>query len=189
MKGFSMSGNSTKQLSFRISFCAIISAICVIFMFGALVPSLAYAVPAVAGILIWTICEQINIKWSFLAYAAVTLLSFMLIPEIEANFFLLSFFGYYPTLCEILKRINNRIVRYIVKLAIFNVSVVITYNILCIILSADKMLEGMESFGQYAVYVLWGMGLVAFILYDLFLDVAKDLYVRIIKNKLNKLMK
>ncbi len=184
-----MSGNSTKQLSFRISFCAIISAMCVILMFGALIPSLAYAVPAVAGILIWTICEQISIKWAFLSYATVTLLSFMLIPEIEANCFLLSFFGYYPTLCEILKRIKNKILRYVVKLAIFNVSIVITYNVLCIILSADKMLEGMESFGQYAVYVLWGMGLIAFVLYDLFLDVAKDLYVKIIKGKLNKLIK
>lgn len=184
-----MSNSSTNQLSFRISFCAIISAICVIFMFGALIPSLAYAVPAVAGILIWTICEQINIKWAFLSYAAVVLLSFMLIPEIEADFFLLSLFGYYPTLCEILKRIKNKIVRYVVKLLIFNVSVVITYNILCFILSADKMLEGMETFGQYAVYVLWGMGLVAFIIYDLFLGVAKDLYIKIIKPKLNRLVK
>lgn len=184
-----MSNNSAKQLSFRISFCAIISAISVIFMFGALIPSLAYAVPAVAGILLWTICEQVNIKWAFLSYIAVVLLSFMLIPEIEANCFLLSFFGYYPTLCELLKRIKNKILRYVVKLIVFNISVVITYNVLCIILSADKMLEGMESFGKYAVYVLWGAGLVAFILYDLFLDVAKDLYIKIIKPKLNKLTK
>lgn len=184
-----MSSNSAKQLSFKISFCAIISALCVILMFGALIPSLAYAVPAVAGILIWTISEQISIKWAFLSYVAVTLLSFMLVPEIEANCFLLSFFGYYPTLCEVLKRINNKILSYIIKLLIFNVSVVITYNVLCIILSADKMLEGMESFGKYAVYILWGMGLVAFIIYDLFLGVARDLYVRGIKQKLNKLMK
>lgn len=184
-----MSQNSAKQLSFRISFCAIISALCVIFMFGSLIPSLAYAVPAVAGILIWTICEQINIKWAFLSYIAVTLLSFILIPEIEANFFLMTFFGYYPTLCEILKRIKNKITRYIVKLLIFNISVVITYNILCLILSADKMLEGLEDFGKYAVYILWGTGIIAFIFYDLFLGVAKEIYVKNIKSKLNRLIK
>ncbi len=184
-----MSNNSAKQLSFKISFCAIISALCIILMFGALVPSLAYAVPAVAGILIWTVSEQISIKWAFLSYAAVTLLSFMLIPEIEADFFLMTFFGYYPTLCEVLKRIKNKIFRYVVKLLIFNTAVVITYNILCIILSADKMLEGMESFGDFAVYALWGMGLIAFIVYDLFLGIAADLYIKIIKPKLNRLMK
>lgn len=184
-----MSNNSAKQLSFRISFCAIISALCVMFMFGALIPSLAYAVPAVAGILIWTICEQINIKWAFLSYIAVTLLSFILIPEIEADFFLMTFFGYYPTLCEILKHIKNKVLRYMVKLLIFNVSVIITYNILCAILSADKMLEGLEDFGKYAVFILWSMGIIAFILYDLFLGVAKDMYIKAIKNKLNRLMK
>ena len=184
-----MSTNSTKQLSFRISFCAIISAICIICMFSALIPSFAYVVPAIAGILIWTICEQINIKWAFLSYGTVVLLSFMLIPEIEADFFLLTLFGYYPTLCEILKKIKNKIIRYVVKLLIFNISVVITYNILCFIISAEKMLEGMESFGKYAVYILWGMGLIAFIIYDLFLDVAKDLYIKVIKPKFNKLIK
>ena len=184
-----MANNSAKQLSFNIAFCGIISAISVILMFGALIPSLAYAVPAVAGILIWTICEQVNIKWAFLSFACVTLLSFMLIPEIEANCFLLSFFGYYPTLCEVLKKIKNNVFRYIVKLGVFNISVIITYNALCAILSADKMLEGMESFGQYAVYILWGMGLIAFVLYDLFLNVAKELYVKAIKQKLNKLIK
>ncbi len=184
-----MSLNSSKQLSFKISFCAIISALCIIFMFGALIPSLAYAVPAIAGILIWTICEQINPKWAVLSYIAVSLLSFMLIPEIEADCFFLSFFGYYPTLCEILKKIKNSVLRYITKLVVFNVSVVITYNVLCLILSVDKMLEGMESFGQYAVYVLWGMGLIAFVLYDLFLNVAKELYIKIMKPKLNKLIK
>lgn len=159
------------------------------FMFGALIPSLAYAVPAIAGILIWTVCEQINIKWAFLTYAAVSILSFILVFEYEADLFLLFLFGYYPTLCEILKKISNKIIRYIVKLLVFNVAVIITYNLLCLIFSADEMLEGMESFGQYAVYVLWGMGLIAFIIYDLFLDVAKDLYIKIVKPKLNKLAK
>ena len=158
-------------------------------MFGALIPSLAYAVPAVAGILIWTICEQINIKWAFLSYLSVVLLSFMLVPEIEADFFLLTLFGYYPTLCEILKKIKNKVVRYVVKLLIFNISVIITYNVLCFILSADKMLEGMESFGQWAPYVLWGMGLVAFILYDLVLETYKGIYIKGVKPKFKKLMK
>ncbi len=184
-----MAKNSPQRLSFNVAFCGIISAMSVMMMFGALIPSLAYAVPAVAGMLIWTIGEQINLKWAYLSYIAVTFLSFMLVPEIEANCFLLSFFGYYPTLCENLKKINNKILRYVIKLLIFNVSVVATYQVLCAILSADKMLEGMEDFGKYAVYVLWGAGLIAFILYDLFLGTAKQLFIIVIKPKLNKLIK
>lgn len=184
-----MAKNKTQRLSFNIAFCGIISAISVMVMFGALIPSLAYAVPAISGILIWIICEQIDFKWAYLSYAAVVFLSFMLIPEIEANCFLLSLLGYYPTLCESLKNIKNKVIRYTVKLVIFNISAVATYQVLCVILSADKMLEGMESFGKYAVYVLWGMGLIAFVLYDLFLGTAKELYIKIIKPKFSKFIK
>lgn len=184
-----MAKNSAARFSFNVAFCGIISAMSVMIMFGALIPSLAYAVPAIAGILIWTIGEQISLKWAYLSYAAVTFLSFMLVPEIEANFFLLSLLGYYPTLCENLEKIKNKVIRYIVKLAIYNVSAVATYQVLCFILSADKMLEGMEEFGKYAPYILWGMGLVAFVLYDIFLVTAKELYVKIIKPKFSKLIK
>ncbi len=181
--------NNTKQLSFNIAFCGIISAMSVMIMFGALVPAFAYAVPAVAGMIIWTVSAQINVKWAYLSYAAVTFLSFMLIPEIEANCFLLSLFGYYPTLCDTLKKIKNKVLRYIIKLLIFNITAIVTYKVLCVILSAEKMLEGMEDFGKYATLILWGAGLIAFILYDLFLDTFKEIFHRFIKPKLNKLIK
>lgn len=184
-----MAKNSIQKLSFNVAFCGIICAMSVVVMFGSLIPAFAYAVPAVAGILIWTVSEQINVKWAYLSYAAVGLLSFMLVPEIEANSFFISLLGYYPILCETLKKIKNKVLRYAVKLLIFNVTAIATYKVLCLVLSADKMLEGMEDFGVYAVYVLWGMGLVAFVLYDLFLITAKDLYIKIIKPRLKKLIK
>ena len=158
-------------------------------MFGSIVPALAYAVPAISGIVLWSISEQINKKWAYLSYGAVALLSLMLVPEMEANCFFILLLGYYPILCDDLKRIKNTVLRYLIKLLVFNITVVIAYNILCTILSADKMLEGMESFGQFAVYVLWGAGFIAFIIYDKFLDVAKELYIKIIKPKFNKLVK
>ena len=184
-----MSGKSTRRLSFNIAFCGIVSAMSVMIMFGSLIPSLAYAVPAVAGIFIWTIGEQINLKWAYLSYIAVGLLSLMLVPEIEANAFFISLLGYYPVLCETLNKLKNKVLRYIVKLAVFNVSAVATYQVLCLILSADKMLEGMEDFGKYAAFVLWGMGLIAFIVYDLFLVTAKEFYIKVIKPKFNKFVK
>ncbi len=184
-----MAKTSTQKLSFNIAFCGIMSAISVMVMFGALIPSLAYAMPAVAGMIIWTVSSQINIKWAYLSYGAVTILSFMLIPEIEANCFLLSLFGYYPVLCESLKKIKNKVIGYIVKLIVFNISAVATYKVLCIILSAEKMLEGLEDLGKYAVFVLWGAGLIAFILYDFFLETYKQIFNMYVKPKLNKLIK
>ncbi len=180
---------NTSNLAFNVAFCGIVSAISVMVMFGSLIPSLAYAVPAVSGILIWTICEQINFKWAMLSYIAVALLSFMLIPEIEANLFLIFFFGYYPTLREILDRIKNKILRFLAKLGIFNIAVVIAYNILVAVLSVEQMLEGLEDFGQYAVFVFWGIGNIAFVVYELCLGIIKEFYIKIIKPKLKVKLK
>ena len=177
------------SIAFNIAFCGIISAMGVIVMFGSLIPSLAYAVPAVAGILIWTICEQINFKWALLSYVTVSLLSFMLVPEMEANLFLIFFFGYYPTLRSVLEKVKNKVLQFIIKLCIFNVAVVIAYNILVVLLSAEQMLEGLEDFGQYAVYVFWGVGNIAFVVYEFCLSAIKEFYVKILKPKLNRKLK
>lgn len=113
----------------------------------------------------------------------------MLIPEIEADFFFLSFFGYYPTLRFCLDKIKSSLVRFLIKLGVFNIAIVITYNILCVLLSTEEMLDGLEDFGVYAVYVLWGMGNIAFLLYDFFLGYMREIYVRFIKPRVAKIIK
>lgn len=181
--------NKTNRLAFNVAFCGIITALGVVIMFGSLIPSLAYAVPALTGMCIWTISEQVNTKWAYLSYGAVTLLSFMLIPELEADFFLLTFFGYYPTLCIVLDRIKNKFLKFIIKLGIFNAAIVLTYQILVIVLSAEEMLEGLEEFGQYGVYIFWGVGNIAFVIYDFCMVVIKECYIKAIKPKINKMLK
>ncbi|MCM1334386.1 MAG: hypothetical protein NC084_01530 [Bacteroides sp.] len=182
-----MAKNNSARLSLSVAFCGIVSAFAVVMMFGSLIPSFAYAVPAFAGILIYFVGEQLGRKWAYLSYLTVALLSFILIPELEADFFFLSFFGYYPTLRTALSRIKNRVLRYIVKLLIFNAAVVLTYQVLCALLSVDQMLEGLEDFGVYAVYILWGSGNLAFVLYDFFLDTVARIYRNFLKPKLDRL--
>lgn len=182
-----MAKNNAAKLSLSVAFCGIVSALAVVIMFGSLIPSLAYAVPAAAGIVIYIVSEQLGKKWAYLSYLTVGLLSFVLIPELEADFFFLTFFGYYPTLRAELLRIKSRVLRLLAKLAVFNAAIVLTYRILCVILSADQMLEGLEEFGVYAVYILWGSGNLAFLLYDLFLDSVSRMYRVYLKPKLDRL--
>ncbi len=177
------------KLSISIALCGVMSALSVSVMFAALIPSLAYAVPAAAGIAVYIVGEQLGKKWAYLSYITVALLSFILVPEIEADFFFLTLFGYYPTLRSDLQRIKNKLLRFLAKLAVFNIAVVITYRVLCLIVPAEQLLEGMEDFGAYAVYVLWASGNVAFVLYDFFLNTVRELYAKILRPKLNKLMK
>lgn len=177
--------NNSSRTAFNIAFCGIVSAISVIVMYLSLIPAFAYAVPAIAGMFIWTVGEQTERKWAYLSYLTVSLLSFILVPELEADFFLLFFFGYYPTLRHTLDKIKNKVLRYMARLGIFNIAVIIVYNILVIMLSAEEMLEGLEDFGQYAVLVFWAAGNVAFVLYDLCLDTIKMAYIKLLKPKLS----
>ncbi|MBP5605000.1 MAG: hypothetical protein J6X60_05595, partial [Ruminiclostridium sp.] len=91
--------SSSHKTALSIAFCGIVTAFAVILMFLSLIPAFAYAVPAFAGLAVWTVTEHINVRWAYLCFAAAGLISFMLIPEPEANIFFIMFFGYYPTLC------------------------------------------------------------------------------------------
>lgn len=181
--------SKTNKLAFNVAFCGIVSAFAVIVMFLSLIPSLAYAVPALAGIVIWIVSEHMKVKWAYLCYAATGLISLMLIPELEANLFYIFFFGYYPTLCILLEKIKSGILRFLIKLGIFNITVVIAYNILVFVMSAEEMLEGLEDFGEYAVYIFWGIGNAAFIIYDISLGVIKQAYTKVIKPRISSKLK
>lgn len=184
-----MPEKNAARLSLSVAFCGIFSAFAVVIMFASLIPSFAYAVPAVAGMVVWVVGEQLGRKWAYLSYIAVALLSFILIPELEADFFFLTFFGYYPTLRAALGRIKSRPLRALAKLAVFNAAVVLTYHILCALLSTEQMLEGMEDFGVYAVYVLWAAGNATFLLYDILLNSLGRIYAVSLKPRLRRLMK
>ncbi len=174
--------------SVNIAFCGIMCALSVISMFAALVPSLTYAVPAVAGLMLWVISVHISRKWALLSFIAVSLMCFMLIPEIEARSYFVAFFGYYPIIRSLFEKIKNKLLRMGAKLLLFNVAVVVTFNILCFVIGADKMLSGLEDFGTLAVYVFWGAANVAFVIYDLCLDNIMYAYSRWIQPRFKKII-
>lgn len=171
------------RLAFNVAFCGIVTALAVVFMFLSIIPSFAYVVPAFSGIVIWTVTQHMNVKWAYLCYGASCLISLMLIPEPEANLFFVFFFGYYPTLCILLEKIKNKILRFLVKLVIFNATVVLAYNLLVILFPVEDALEGLEIFGDLAIYAFWGFGNIAFVIYEFALITLKEAYIKLIKPK------
>jgi hypothetical protein len=160
-------------------------------MFVAIIPSLNYIMPAIAGVIIWSVSGQINWKWAVLSYAASVLLSLFLVPEVEAKTFYILIFGYYPLLKELLHRksgsgIFTKILRFFIKMAVFNATAVISYLIVVNVFGIGDVLDGLESFGEYAVYVFWGMGNIAFILYDFTLNYVFYAFLHWVKPVLNK---
>lgn len=175
--------------SFKIAYCGITTALSVIVMLAALIPSFTYLLPAVSGIIIWTAAEQLGRKWGFLAYGASALLCFMLIPEIEADLYYLFFFGWYPIIKELIEKVKPKILAFAVKLAVFNAAVVAAFQISCQIMNLEEILEGLEGFGDMAVYVLWGAANAAFIVYDICLNSLFMAFRRWIKPKIFRKLK
>jgi hypothetical protein len=178
-----------KQISHKVAYCGIICALSVMIMLISLVPGFTYAVPAASGIFIWSICFFVSYKWALLSYAATSLLSLMLVPEIEARVIFIVFLGYYPIIRDKLIIVKPVVLRFLIKLAIFNIACVISYNILVPIIGIDKVLEGAERFGDMAVYAFWGMANFAFLCYEFFLSQMKFAIEKWIKPKFLKRMK
>ena len=150
----------------NITYCGIICAMTMLVLFGGIVPSMTYVMPALSGIVIWSVSRQAGRNWAFLTYAAAALLSLFLIPEMESKTFFIMFFGYYPLLREPISRISFPPARFLVKLTVFNIAAVISYFAVVYIFGINDMLNDLEGFGEYAVYVFWGMGNAAFFFYD-----------------------
>lgn len=174
------------SLSFNIAYCGIMVAFSVMIMLAALIPSMTYVLPAFSGLCIWTVSEQISRKWGFLSFAASAALCFVLIPEIEADLYYAFFFGYYPLVKELIEKMHLKVIAFFSKLILFNVTVVIAFWILSHIMNLEQILEGLESFGDAAVYVLWGMANVTFLLYDFALGHIFYAFRKWIKPKFNK---
>lgn len=155
-----MGGNSGK-----VALGGIITALCTVFMFlTGLIPIGTYALPALAGTVLILIVIELGVKWAWAVYAAVALLSMLLAADKEAAVLFLLFFGYYPILKSEIEKIPSKLVQILLKLAVFNASMIAGFFIAVKMLGVPE-----ESFTLFDVYLPWIfllVGNVIFIVYD-----------------------
>ena len=51
-------------------------------------------------------------------------------------------------------------------------------------ISAQELLEDMDVFGEYAVYVFWGAGNIVFVVYNISVTYVKKCYTKVLKPRL-----
>ena len=93
-------------------------------------------------------------------------------------------FSYYPILKYYLDQKKNRLLVWIVKLAVFNAAIVIFFLAFQYIFTSVDMLEGMEMFGKYAVLVLWAAANLFFFIYEYALTQLTDMYINWFRKKI-----
>jgi len=144
-------------------------ALSVAFMLmGGIIPIATYCVPMFSSILLLPILIEYGKKTAWTAFAAVSFITLILGIDKEAAFFYL-FLGYYPILKWELEKVKTKILRFLIKLLVFNGAFTLMYIFLGILLNMDAVIQ---EFMQMDVF-LW----IAFIL---LLNVCMYLYDRLL---------
>ena len=124
-----------------MAFCGVLSALAVaLLLAGGIIPLATYCCPILAMLALLPVLEEFGPRLALISYAAVSVLGLLLAPDKEVACFFL-FLGYYPILRPQLDRLRSRLVRTLLKLVLFNVSILALYLLLLFVFQLSAILE------------------------------------------------
>ena len=165
----------------------LLAALSLVCMLLTIFPFADYALPALAGVLLIPIVLESGVKWGFMVYAVVGILNAILTPSLEAKVLFIAFFGYYPVLKALIERLRKIWLEWIIKLAVFNLTMIGAYWIMLTFLGLPA--DSFEIFGLDLPFVILAIGNVAFVLYDIALTGVITTYLRVLQPKLARLFR
>ncbi len=164
------------------------AAFAAVTMFVSLIPSLTYAVPAMAGLFIMVTLIEVGTKWSIGSYITASLILLVMPTDNESKMLFIVFFGYYPIIKAQVEKIKSRVVEYIIKFIVVNSAILVSYNILAGLLGID--MGNMGEFGKYTGIILIAVANVVFVIYDFAISRLSNFYIlkfhKIVGKILNK---
>lgn len=114
---------------------------------------------AVSTFFLAVIIIESNIRLAVLVYVSSSILSFIIIPNKAIVLPYVIFFGYYAIIKSLIERINILAIELLIKLALFNLSVYITYSIFISVLLGNIVIK----LPVWAIFLLMQL---VFIIYD-----------------------
>lgn len=175
----------------RVALGGVLSAVSVVILLLSLFPFATYALPPFAGAVLIPLVIECGKKWALCAYAAVSLIALLIVPDMESKMLFIAFFGYYPIVKAVLESFKNRVFEWIAKMLMFNVAAVVGYTVLSYIgFSLEEFrIEGvaLPLHGFLALFLLAGN--VIFILYDIGVTRALPLYFARFQPQIRRLLK
>ena len=152
---------------------------------GSVIWVLAYIMPLLCGILMIMIYQSAGAKTAWLVFAAVSVLSLILLNDKESVLLYVLFFGYYPPVRERIDRLRSPFLRGVLKLLLFNAGVVAT-ELLCTYVLCVQF----ELFlGKWSAPVLLLAANLIFVIYERLLRLLTLLYVKKYKPRIDKYFK
>ena len=169
-----------------MALCSVITALSVLFMLMTMIlPVAAYSCVMLTGLCTSLIVEEIDRKYALCSFAAVSILSAVLIPDKESVILYVVFFGYYPVLKDFIETKLKKLVNFVIKMLVFNSACLISFFTSIYVLSVPK-----DSFMIGDLYLPWVILIMAnllFLIYDYTLEVMIRLYRVRFKKYLQKM--
>ena len=176
-----------QQKSWAMAYCGIVAALCVALMLlGAVIPIAMFIAPAVAGFLIATVWVECGMQMALTAYAAVSLLALLFVPDKEVALIFTVLLGYYPLAKPKFERIRPALLRCVCKLLLCNGAVLAMYGMIYLLVPMGSISQELRATATAAALATLAMGNVAFLLYDRALHNMLMMYRLVWQPKLHK---
>ena len=161
--------------SWAMAYCGMAAALSVALMLlGAVVPVLMFIAPAVASLLIATVCVECGRTMALTAYGAVSLLSLLFVPDKEVALVFVFLLGYYPLVKP--------------RLLLCNGAVLAMYGLVLLLVPAGSISQELKTTALVVSLATLAMGNVAFLLYDRALHNLLQVYQLVWRPKLHKML-
>ncbi len=162
-----------------VPYAAVSGALSLSLLFlGWAAPGGVWGIVALAGLGPAACVMSAGLGTGFLCWAGVSLLAFLLLPGKFTALLFAALFGLYPMVKALGERLRVRGVEYAVKLAFFNASLTVAYFAMRAALTAS--LPGALG----AVWALYAVGNVVFLIYDYGLSRLFALYMKRIQRNI-----
>lgn len=153
----------SKKKSFfdkRIVVCGALCALAVIILYlGALIEVLDLSMGAIASLVIVLIVIEMGYSFAWVSYAAISVLSVILLPQKLPAIMFAAFMGFYPIIKSYVEKLNSSAIRWCLKLIVANAAFFAMFFII-----KYFMPDQLESDAMMLTLYVLANG--AFVLYD-----------------------
>ena len=110
-----------KTESQKIALCGMLGALSVVLLLlGSALQIGTYAAPMLAAFLLIPVLEEYGTRYALTLYVCVAILAVLFVPETELALFYVLVMGYYPVLRVKLNGVKSTLLRWMLKLAVFD---------------------------------------------------------------------
>lgn len=168
-------GGLSSALSVAVMFC---SSLLYVF---------SYVVPMVLGLLMMIVKKTFSASCAWCVYISASLLSLIIVPDKETVLMYVLFFGYYPIIKSGIDKIKFKLLGYLAKFLLFNVSVAAVELIAYFVFGIPFFEDG--SFSAAMIIIFAVLMNVVFAMYEFLLNNFLVLYEKKIEKRIIKYFK